>query len=267
MRSKTVILCTTGLLLLVGLSGTVKSQPPDLATKARDDTCEIAIEYATAYPGTGIWVTVWMKNPVPVTGYNFVFQLSSDAARFFCDTSGYWCFLDTVGCLTSIFPTMACLCQGNGWGAHIYAMADTEEIPPSPNYNCLFKIRMHACCIPDADTNRSASIYLTPETSYLVNGLGDLLPFRYQPGELVVWWSLPGDANGDSLVNISDIAFLTNYLFITGPEPCVCEAADCNNDNVINSGDVAYLINYLFVNGPAPIPGSKACWYETCRPY
>ena len=153
-------------------------------------------------------------------------------------------------------------------GAQIVAFADTEEIPPSPNYRCLFKIRMEVCCIPDADTNRSASIYtLGPGFSYLVDRLGYAIPARWHQGELFVWWSLPGDANGDSLVNISDVIFLTNYLFIRGPESCVCEAADCTNDGLINIADVSYLINYLFINGPAPIPGSKSCWDETCWPY
>jgi hypothetical protein len=269
MRSKVVILYATWLLLLVGLNETASSQLLPLTTKVSDDTCDILIESTTAYPGTETWITVWMKNPVPVIGYQFYLTIVNypAPARFPCDTSGYWCFLDTVGCLTSILPNVSCICQENGMGAQIVAFADTEEIPPSPNYNCLFKIRLDACCIPDADTNRSASLYFAPGLSYLVDRLGYVIPSHYQPGELFVWWSLPGDANGDSLVNISDVIFLTNYLFIRGPEPCVCEAADCNNDNVINSADIAYLINYLFVNGPAPIPGSKSCWYETCRPY
>lgn len=267
MRSKVVILWVTGLLSVFGLNGTVNSQPPDFVTKVGDDTIQLAIEYTTAYPGTGKWITVWMKNPVPVTGYSLSFQLSSDVARFFCDTSGYNCFLDTVGCVANIFPTMACMCQGNGMGAHAYAFADTEEIPPDSNYRCLFKIRMDFCCIPDADTNRSALIYLVPGSSYLVDRLGYLIPFRYQPGEVFVWWSVPGDANGDSLVNIADLIFLINYLFAKGPAPCVCEAADCDNSCAINSADLVYLINYLFANGPAPVRGCAYCPHEYCRPF
>jgi hypothetical protein len=214
----------------------------------------------------GTWVTVWMRNPVAVTGYNFQLTIINNPAlaRFFCDTSGYYCFIDTTGCSASVFPTTGCECLENGMGAHTYAFGDTEEIPPDTNYRCLFKIRMYACCIPDIDTNRSAIISLVPGFSYLVDRLGHLLPFRHQPGELFVWWSVPGDASGDSLVDISDVVFLINYLFVNGPEPCVCEAADCDNSCTINACDLVYLINYLFFNGPAPIPGCAYCWHEHC---
>jgi len=264
MRSKIVIPWLTVFLLLVGLNGSASSQPPHFATIIGDDTCDIAIEYTTAYPGRGIWMTVWMKNPVSVTGYRFLLELSSDVARFFCDTSGYNCFIDTTGCSSSILPIIGCECQGTGAKVLTYALADTEAIPPNPDYLCLFKIRMDFCCIPDADTNRSAFIYMDRGVSILYDLLSNPLPFRYHIGELFVWWSVPGDVTGDSLVNVSDVIFLIHYLYIKGPVPCVCEAADCNNDGAINSADVSYLINYLFINGPAPARGRVSCRHEDC---
>jgi hypothetical protein len=66
------------------------------------------------------------------------------------------------------------------------------------------------------------------------------------------------------LANISDVVFLLNYLFMHGPEPCVCEAADCNNDSAIDIRDIICMINYLFVRGPAPLPGSVSCRHEDC---
>lgn len=266
MRSKVVLLCVTVLLLLLGLNGSVNGQPPDLAGKIDDDTIDIAIEYLTAYPGTETWVEVFMRNPVPVSGFTLLFQLSSiDPARFSCDSAGY-CFIDTGS--ASIFSYFSCVCQENGGIVTIVALGNPGEfIPPSPDYLCLFKIRMDVCCIPDADTLRNTYILLPPGFSSVSDNLGNLLPLSYNPpGELFVWWSVPGDANDDSLVNIGDVLFLINYLFIEGPEPCVCEAADCNNDSAINIGDVIYLINYLFTGGPAPVPGSVSCWHEECWP-
>jgi hypothetical protein len=61
-----------------------------------------------------------------------------------------------------------------------------------------------------------------------------------------------GDANGDGVINSADVAYLINYLFISGPAPIPIEAGDANNDGAVNSADVAYLINYLFVSGPPP---------------
>jgi hypothetical protein len=268
MKSKVVILCLTGFLWLLGLNGPVNSQSSDLAAEVEYDTIDIAIDYITAYPGAETWVTVWMKNPVPVAGFSLVFQLSSsDAARFSCDTTGH-CFIDTTGCSASAFSnTISCVCEENGRIARTVGLMNPGEfIPPSPDYLCLFKIHIGICCIPDADTLREALVLLAPESSFLSDTLGDLVPLCYQMGQLFVWWSVPGDVNGDSLVNSADIVFLVNYLFRGGPEPYVCEAADCNNDGVIKASDIVYLVNHLFKNGPAPVRGSVSCPHEDCCP-
>jgi len=267
-RSKVVILCMTGFLWLLSLNGSVNSQPSELAAGVEYDTIDIAIESITAYPGTETWVQVLMKNPVPVAAYQLRFQLSSShAARFSCDTAGH-CFIDTAGCSAGAFSdNISCVCEGNGSIVHIVWLGNPGEfIPPSPDYRCLFKIRMDICCIPDADTLREAFIFLAPAVSFLSDTLGHLIPFGYHRGQLFVRLSVPGDANGDSLVNSADIVFLINYLFRGGEKPCVCEAADCNNDNIIKVSDVVYLIDHLFKNGPAPVPGSVSCWYEDCWP-
>jgi hypothetical protein len=61
-----------------------------------------------------------------------------------------------------------------------------------------------------------------------------------------------GDANGDGVIDISDVVYLINYLFIHGPAPVPLAAGDANCDAVVDVSDVVYLINYLFVGGPAP---------------
>ena len=63
-----------------------------------------------------------------------------------------------------------------------------------------------------------------------------------------------GDANNDSLINIADVIYILNYLFIPGnpaPIPCL-EAGDTNCDGKVNIADVVYLLNYLFLEGPPP---------------
>jgi hypothetical protein len=62
-----------------------------------------------------------------------------------------------------------------------------------------------------------------------------------------------GDANGDSVITVTDVVYLINFLFIGGPLPIPClEAGDVNCDGMVNSADVVYLINYLFIDGPPP---------------
>jgi hypothetical protein len=61
-----------------------------------------------------------------------------------------------------------------------------------------------------------------------------------------------GDANGDGLIDIADVVYLINYLFVDGPPPPAIKAGDANCDGVINIADVVFLINYLFIDGPEP---------------
>jgi len=61
-----------------------------------------------------------------------------------------------------------------------------------------------------------------------------------------------GDVNGDGIINASDIVFLIDYLFKSGPPPDPLELGDVNCDELIKCSDVVYLIDYLFKGGPPP---------------
>ena len=39
-----------------------------------------------------------------------------------------------------------------------------------------------------------------------------------------------------------------------GPQPCDCMPGDADGNELINISDAVYLINYIFGGGPAPIP-------------
>jgi hypothetical protein len=61
-----------------------------------------------------------------------------------------------------------------------------------------------------------------------------------------------GDATGDGVIDISDVVYLLNYLFVGGPAPVPLAAGDANSDGVVDASDLVYLLNYLFVGGPPP---------------
>ncbi len=61
-----------------------------------------------------------------------------------------------------------------------------------------------------------------------------------------------GDADGDGIIDVADIVYLINHLFIEGSEPYPSEAGDANCDGILDIADVVHLINYLFIDGPEP---------------
>jgi hypothetical protein len=63
-----------------------------------------------------------------------------------------------------------------------------------------------------------------------------------------------GDPNGDDTLDISDGAFIFEYLFLGGGEPGCLESADANNDGTLDISDGIVILNYLFLGGVAPDP-------------
>ena len=78
-----------------------------------------------------------------------------------------------------------------------------------------------------------------------------VLPTFYG-GNITVIPYLSGDPNHDGIIDIADVVYLINYLFVDGPEPDPYESGDATGDVIVNIADVVYLINYLFLGGPAP---------------
>ncbi len=63
---------------------------------------------------------------------------------------------------------------------------------------------------------------------------------------------LCGDANGDSEVNLTDVATLIYILYAGDVRPYNLAAVDFDNSGTINLLDITCLIRYLFKNGPEP---------------
>lgn len=61
-----------------------------------------------------------------------------------------------------------------------------------------------------------------------------------------------GDANHNGLIEISDVVYIINYIFVDGIPPYPMNAGDVNCDEKINLIDIIYLINYIFRGGNEP---------------
>lgn len=63
---------------------------------------------------------------------------------------------------------------------------------------------------------------------------------------------MPGDADNNQIVNISDAVYIIQYVFSGGPAPNPLEAGDADCNAIVNISDVVYLISYIFSGGPDP---------------
>ena len=81
-------------------------------------------------------------------------------------------------------------------------------------------------------TNPIYIFTVTEDASYVAN-------FEAEVG-------LPGDANGDGIVNALDIVIIVNYIFGETPAEFVFENADINEDGVVNALDLVAIVNLIF---------------------
>jgi hypothetical protein len=71
---------------------------------------------------------------------------------------------------------------------------------------------------------------------------------------------LRGDANGDSVLDISDAVSTLLQLFTSFVPPAPCDdAADSNDDGALSLTDAVYSLGFLFAGGPAPPAPFGAC--------
>jgi hypothetical protein len=69
---------------------------------------------------------------------------------------------------------------------------------------------------------------------------------------------LRGDVNLDGRLSIADV-LRTGDLFLGGPAPSCCDAADANDDGAIDSADIESVLEHLYESGappPPPFPAS-----------
>ena len=62
-----------------------------------------------------------------------------------------------------------------------------------------------------------------------------------------------GDVNLSGAITSSDIIYVLNYIFLTGPaaQPCA-GSADVNCSGQVSAADVLYLVGHVFKSGPEP---------------
>ncbi len=131
-----------------------------------------------------------------------------------------------------------------------------------------------AVCCPHfiPQTSGTATFGLTswigPGESMLVTEDHEAILPAFYGGSITVLPYLAGDPNHDGMVDVADVIYLVNYLFLSGSEPDPFESGDANDDGQVDIGDVIYLANYLFLGGPPPYhPVGFLADYGDCKQF
>ncbi len=135
-----------------------------------------------------------------------------------------------VATITSILADQ-CDCNDNG-------ISDTLELG--------------AGLIPDCNNNG------IPDSCDIETGFSEDTNLNGVPDECDVNF-LRADANNDLTLNIADVVYILNYIFLNGPDPECFRAADANGSQGLDLADSIFIINYLFTNGSAPPAPFPSC--------
>ena len=60
---------------------------------------------------------------------------------------------------------------------------------------------------------------------------------------------MPREATADGAIDIGQVMYLINCLFIAGSKACAVDEGDVNCDGSVDVADVMFLVNYLFADG------------------
>lgn len=66
---------------------------------------------------------------------------------------------------------------------------------------------------------------------------------------------LPGDVDGNAIVDIADLVYLISWAFLGGSPPVDINRADVNGSCVVDISDIVYMVEYMFLGGTDLQPG------------
>ena len=64
-----------------------------------------------------------------------------------------------------------------------------------------------------------------------------------------------GNVNGSEAVDIDDVVFLVEYIFLQNTAPLPIESGDVDCSGGVDIDDLVYLLGFVFLSGPAPCDG------------
>ncbi len=167
--------------------------------------------------GPDSYLGFWLWYDVTNYGVDGIHVELVDASTGVSDTLD---FIGTGGALDSVLNT------GNDWMEYSY---DLSFLPPGSTLRVRFTFESDDEYPHDGEGFYIDDLKVGPVTS-----------------------AVAGDVTGDGTVDVADVIFLINYLFVDEPSRIPPENGDVNCDGIVDVADVIYLINYLFIGGSPP---------------
>lgn len=218
------------------------------ASKSQTDI--MSLGNASAHPGDTISVSLYLDNTLPATGISS--KIIFDSALLSIQS------VDTVGTRLGGWNQVHPIVKPGAMFLHVMPVEDAPlpSLPPEfgvlVNVNFLISNQAPVGIRIPIDFQNSPywQLYWGHYNAYTQDGIDFI-----QPTTISGWIFtdvIRGDANCDGVINIGDIVYLINHLFVSGPGPNRLELGDANCDGIINVVDIIYLINYLYIAGPPP---------------
>lgn len=83
-------------------------------------------------------------------------------------------------------------------------------------------------------------------------GISESDGYMIEAGYVHASFVMRGDASGDKTIDVADVLYLVNYLFLATSAPCPMEAGDATCDGIVDVADALLVINYLFLGTSPP---------------
>ena len=202
---------------------------------------------------TTVEVTVYGSNSFPVDIITIPVQVSGDISLTL-DT-----FI-TDGCRTDYYEECRMIAYVPTSQKAVFQIQTSfgDSITSLPSgFGPLLKLRYTVVGRPESACQ--TPVLLDGYGTYEPQLTGDL--YQYRPGVkagAVVYngccWGITAnvDNGSDQVIDISDLAYLVDYMFTGGPPPECEDEANIESVGGIDISDLVYLVDYMFTEGPAP---------------
>jgi len=226
------------------------------------------VDFIPAYPGEDVVVPVqFASNEYEIASAIFSIDFDEECLSF-DDTDGDGDGIpDSVAFnLPSEFNAGVTYDGSDTDGELDFSIADTFPPLATLSDGTIISITLSATCQPESDPIVAPMTFSDDPAAGFGSTEGQSVPAATVDGSVQIMSSMPGDGNGDGIVDAGDITALVLEIFDgDGNDPADTPggdfsgnpACDANEDGIVDAGDVSCTVLIIF-NGPGACGGSSA---------